>query len=236
MKDKVAAFNEANGTTFEAEEFDDKSLDVAAAVPIYKTYIRRHGDNLAGFFGLGNFPTVAIIQAMKELGIGPGEYPLATIDTATVTNEGVKEGYVMFIYDNQYYTQSFIPAMQAWQYLERGFLALDRYPTGANRQPGQHRFGDRAGRRPCSRSGRSTESPTSSRRQAPGRRPPTLGRPAAVVKRVRPQTGARCSLPPALPDRMRPPATRPNPVTREPGQLPTETERECPPAAVPASR
>ena len=131
MKDTVAAFNEANGTTFEAEEFDDKSLDLAAAVPIYKTYIRRHGDDLAGFFGLGNFPTVAIIQAMKELGIGPGEFPLATIDTATVTNEGVKEGYVMFIYDNQYYTQSFIPAMQAWQFLERGFKALDRYPTGA---------------------------------------------------------------------------------------------------------
>ena len=52
-------------------------------------------------------------------------------DTAPVTNDGVKEGYVMFIYDNQYYTQSFIPAMQAWQFLERGFMALDRYPTGA---------------------------------------------------------------------------------------------------------
>ena len=131
MKDTTTAFNAANGTTFEAEEFDDKSLDVAAAVPIYKTYIRRHGDNLAGFFGLGNFPTVAIIQAMKELSIGPGEFPIATIDTATVTNEGVKEGYVMFIYDNQYYTQSFIPAMSAWQFLERGFQALGRYPTGS---------------------------------------------------------------------------------------------------------
>ena len=131
MKDTVAAFNDKNGTSFEAEEFDDKSLDVAAAVPIYKTYIRRHGDDLAGFLGLGNFPTVAIIQAMKEIGIGPGEYPLASIDTAPVSNEGVKEGYVLFIYDNQYYSQSFIPAIQAWQFLERGFQALQRYPTGA---------------------------------------------------------------------------------------------------------
>ena len=56
MKDTTTAFNAANGTSFEAEEFDDKSLDVAAAVPIYKTYIRRHGDDLAGFFGLGEFP------------------------------------------------------------------------------------------------------------------------------------------------------------------------------------
>ena len=131
MKAAVAAFNEKNGSTFEVEEFDDKSLDVAAAVPIYKTYIRRHGDDLAGFLGLGNFPTVAIIQAMKEIGIGPGEYPLATIDTAPVTNEGVKEGYVMFIYDNQYYSASFIPAVQSWQFLERGFQALQRYPTGS---------------------------------------------------------------------------------------------------------
>ena len=131
MKDAVTAFNAKNGTTFEAEEFDDKSLDIAAAVPIYKTYIRRHGDNLAGFFGLGNFPTVAIIQAMKEIGIGPGEFPIATIDTAPVTNEGVKEGYVMFIYDNQYYSVSFIPAVQSWQFLERGFQALQRYPTGS---------------------------------------------------------------------------------------------------------
>ncbi len=131
MKDAATAFNAKNGTTFEVEEFDDKSLDVAAAVPIYKTYIRRHGEDLAGFFGLGNFPTVAIIQAMKELGIGPGEYPLATIDTAPVTNEGVKEGYVMFIYDNQYYSASYVPATQAWQFLERGFQALSRYPTGS---------------------------------------------------------------------------------------------------------
>lgn len=131
MKDAATAFNEKNGTSFEVEEFDDKSLDVAAAVPIYKTYIRRHGDDLAGFFGLGNFPTVAIIQAMKEIGIGPGEYPIATIDTAPVSNEGVREGYVLFIYDNQYYTASFIPAVQAWQYLERGFQALQRYPTGS---------------------------------------------------------------------------------------------------------
>ena len=131
MKQAVAAFNEKNGTTFDIEEFDDKSLDVAAAVPIYKTYMRRHGDNLVGFSGLGNFPTTAIIQAAKELDIPPGRFAIASIDTAPATNQGVKEGYVMFIYDNQYYSQAFIPAVQSWQFLERGFQALQRYPTGA---------------------------------------------------------------------------------------------------------
>jgi ABC-type sugar transport system substrate-binding protein len=131
MKAAIKAFNEKNGTNFTADEFDDKSLDVAAAVPIYKTYIRAHEADLGGFASLGNFPATAIIQAMKEINIPPNKYPIASIDTAPVTNQGVKDGYVLFIYDNQYYTQAYMPAATAWQYLERGFKGLLRYPTGS---------------------------------------------------------------------------------------------------------
>jgi ABC-type sugar transport system substrate-binding protein len=131
MKEAVTKVNAEAGTEFTFEEFDDKSIDLAAAVPIYKTYFRRHGDNLGGFSGLGNYPTTAILQAMEELDISANKFPIATIDTAPASNQAVLDGYVLFIYDNQYYAQAAIPVAQAWHYLERSMYALTRYPTGS---------------------------------------------------------------------------------------------------------
>ena len=131
MRDAVAKVNAEAGADFTVEEFDDKSIDLAAAVPIYKSYFRRHGDNLGGFASLGNYPATAILQAMGELDIPANKFPIATIDTAPASNQAVLDGYILFIYDNQYYAQAAIPVAQAWHYLERSMYALTRYPTGS---------------------------------------------------------------------------------------------------------
>ena len=131
MRDAVAKVNAEAGAEFTVEEFDDKSIDLAAAVPIYKSYFRRHGDNLGGFASLGNYPATAILQAMGELDIPANKFPIATIDTAPASNQAVLDGYILFIYDNQYYAQAAIPVAQAWHYLERSMYALTRYPTGS---------------------------------------------------------------------------------------------------------
>ena len=112
MKDAATAFNDKNGTSFEVEEFDDK---VAGR--------RGCGADLQDLHSQARGRPCGLLRArqLSDRRHHPGdegdrhrsgEYPIATIDTAPVSNEGVREGYVLFIYDNQYYTASFIPAVQ----------------------------------------------------------------------------------------------------------------------------
>lgn len=130
-KDAIDEYNSANGTDFQVERFIDKSGEgQEQALTAYKTKIRQLGDNLVGFLLPGGDAALAgLLPALKEVGVKPGELPIGSWDVSQRSTQAVADGWVVAIVDKQDYVTGFLPVLQAWAELERGFAARD-YDTG----------------------------------------------------------------------------------------------------------
>jgi simple sugar transport system substrate-binding protein len=128
----VRQINKEKGTNFKVENFADKSrTEPVESVSLWKTKIRSSGKNLGGIVTVGFSSIVAALKAMKELNMKPGQVGVGSFDTEASINQGVKDGYIHILIDQQLYSQGYVPPMLAWQAKERGFTAPLIFDTGS---------------------------------------------------------------------------------------------------------
>jgi ABC-type sugar transport system substrate-binding protein len=123
-------FNAKNGTNYTAQEFLDKSFDRAQAIPLYRAKFRQVGSNLAAIAAVGVVSMEAALPAAKEAGFKPGQIPMVAHDTSPTLNDGVKQGWIQALIDQQLYSQGFVSAALGWQQAERGFTPAALFDTG----------------------------------------------------------------------------------------------------------
>src|SRR5215469_16440282 len=111
--------SEKQGAKFSFEEFADQSHDVAASIPIYTTFMRSKGDNLAAIVGSGYSSMVASWRALQDAKASPGSIPIGGFDTGPDINEGIEKGYIILSVEQELYNQGYLPSAIAWSRLER---------------------------------------------------------------------------------------------------------------------
>jgi simple sugar transport system substrate-binding protein len=117
------ALDEA-GLTVDYLEIDDATnKDPANGVAAYTGYVSSHGDVKAIFIDHGNL-TSTIPTYMKAANQQPGSIYAAGFDLSPVTVQGVKDGYVNLVIDQQQYLQGYLAIEQLCLTKKFGFSGL----------------------------------------------------------------------------------------------------------------
>ena len=120
----IEQYNTANGTTYSFEAFPDSSFgELTESVQKWTAQIDAKGDALVAAIGTGN-PN-PIVQALKERGIEPGTIAVGSTDIPPAHQQQIKEGWVQWGIDQQFYVMGFQCAAGAWVQIERGYPYLD---------------------------------------------------------------------------------------------------------------
>ena len=130
LKQGVNEFNKENGTNFTTTELLDTSDSApASATGQWQAKLRQVGDNLVGIVadGVGN-PT---IDAAKAAGKKPGFVPIGTFDVTDQRLTYLDDGWFTVVVDQQPYAQGWIPAVQAYMWLEARTRPTALYDTGS---------------------------------------------------------------------------------------------------------
>jgi simple sugar transport system substrate-binding protein len=105
-------------------EIDDATnKDPANGVPTFTGYVSSHPDVKAMFIDHGNL-TSSIPTYMKAANLKPGSVYMAGFDLSPATVQGIKDGYISLVIDQQEWLQGFLPILQlclTWKY---GFSGL----------------------------------------------------------------------------------------------------------------
>jgi ABC-type sugar transport system substrate-binding protein len=126
----VQTFNSANGTSFTTENFPDNALDAVKGVSTYKAKILQEGSKLAAFGPLGLPSTELMPQVLKEAGLQPGQLPAGGFDVSDKISQGIRDGWITFAIDQQFYSQGWVSTVLAWQAVERTQAPTPDYDTG----------------------------------------------------------------------------------------------------------
>jgi simple sugar transport system substrate-binding protein len=114
----------AAGLTVDYLEIDDATnKDPAAGVPAFTGYASSHSDLKAIFIDHGNL-TSTIPTYMKAANLAPGKIYAAGFDLSPSTVQGVKDGYVNLVIDQQQYLQGFLAVEQLCLTKKYGFSGL----------------------------------------------------------------------------------------------------------------
>jgi simple sugar transport system substrate-binding protein len=108
-----------------SERFSAPLAEPSTGIDMLKSYIRSHPK--LKIVAATEFSSVFAAQAMKELGMEPGELLIAGFDIVTDQSKMIKEGYVKFTIDQQPYLQGFQTVMLLYLYNKFGL-----YPTNIN--------------------------------------------------------------------------------------------------------
>jgi ribose transport system substrate-binding protein len=120
----IERYNQANGTTYTFEAFPDSSFgELTESVQKWTAQIDQKGDSMVAAIGTGN-PN-PIVQALKERGIKPGKIAVGSTDIPPAHQQQIKEGWVQWGIDQQFYVMGFMCAAGAWTQIERGYPYLD---------------------------------------------------------------------------------------------------------------
>jgi len=115
---------EAAGLTVDYLEIDDATnADPANGVPIFTGYASAHPDLKAIFIDHGNL-TSTIPTYMKAANLAPNSIYAAGFDLSPATVQGVKDGYVNLVIDQQQYLQGFLAVLQLCLTDKYGFSGL----------------------------------------------------------------------------------------------------------------
>jgi simple sugar transport system substrate-binding protein len=106
-----------------SRRFSAPLADPSRAVDMLKSYIRSHGD--LKIVAATEFASAFAGQAMKELGMEPGEILAAGFDLVPDQLDMIKQGYVKFTIDQQPYLQGFQTVMMLYLYKEFGLSPTD---------------------------------------------------------------------------------------------------------------
>jgi simple sugar transport system substrate-binding protein len=114
----------AAGMKVDYYEIDDATnKDPANGVPIFTGYISSHPSVKAIFIDHGNL-TSAIPTYMKAANLKPGSVFAAGFDMSPATVQGIKDGYVNLVIDQQQYLQGFMAVEQLCLTKKYGFGGL----------------------------------------------------------------------------------------------------------------
>ena len=115
---------EAAGLTVDYFEIDDATnKDPANGVPTFTGYVTSHPDVKAMFIDHGNL-TSAIPTMMKAANIAPGKVYMAGFDASPATVQGIKDGNINLVIDQQQYLQGFLAIEQLCLSKKYGFSGL----------------------------------------------------------------------------------------------------------------
>jgi len=114
----------AAGMTVDYYEIDDATnKDASNGVPIFTGYISSHPNVKAIFIDHGNL-TSAIPTMMKAANLQPGSIYAAGFDMSPATVQGIKDGYINLVIDQQEYLQGFFGIEQLCLSKKYGFGGL----------------------------------------------------------------------------------------------------------------
>jgi len=114
----------AAGMKVDYYEIDDATnKDAALGVPIFTGYASSHPNVKAVFTDHGNL-TSAIPTMMKAANLQPGKIYTAGFDMSPATVQGIKDGYISLVIDQQEYLQGFLAVEQLCLSKKFGFGGL----------------------------------------------------------------------------------------------------------------
>jgi simple sugar transport system substrate-binding protein len=115
---------QAAGLTVDYLEIDDATnKDPANGTGIFTGYVSAHPDVKAMFIDHGNL-TSTIPTYMKAANIGAGKVYMAGFDASAATVQGIKDGYISLVIDQQQYLQGFLAVEQLCLTKKYGFSGL----------------------------------------------------------------------------------------------------------------
>jgi len=115
---------QAAGLTVDYFEIDDATnKDPANGVPIFTGYVSAHPDIKAMFIDHGNL-TSSIPTYMKAANLAPGKVYMSGFDASAATVQGIKDGYIQLVIDQQQYLQGFEAILQLCLTKSYGFSGL----------------------------------------------------------------------------------------------------------------
>jgi simple sugar transport system substrate-binding protein len=130
LKEGMSRYNTAKGTNFTASELLDASeSNPASATGVWQAKLRQQADQLVGIVSdhVGN----AEIEGLIAMGKKPGFIPIITFDVTAERLDYTEQGWFTAIVDQQPYAQGFIPASQAFMWLEGHTQPASLYDTGS---------------------------------------------------------------------------------------------------------
>ncbi len=114
----------AAGLTVDYQEIDDATnKDPAAGTATFTGYVSSHPDVKAMFIDHGNL-TSTIPTYMKAANLAPGSKYMAGFDASASTVQGIKDGYISLVIDQQQYLQGYMAVQQLCLTKKYGFSGL----------------------------------------------------------------------------------------------------------------
>lgn len=105
-------------------EIDDATnKDPANGTSVFTGYVSSHKDVKAMFIDHGNL-TSTIPTYMKAAGLSAGSVYMAGFDASAATVQGIKDGYISLVIDQQQYLQGFLAVEQLCLSKKYGFSGL----------------------------------------------------------------------------------------------------------------
>ena len=112
------------GLTVDYQEIDDATnKDPANGTATFTGYVSSHPDVKAMFIDHGNL-TSTIPTYMKAANLAPGSVYMAGFDASAATVQGIKDGYISLVIDQQQYLQGFEAVQQLCLTKKYGFSGL----------------------------------------------------------------------------------------------------------------
>jgi simple sugar transport system substrate-binding protein len=112
------------GLTVDYLEIDDATnKDPANGTAVFTGYVSAHPDVKAMFIDHGNL-TSTIPTYMKAANLAPGKVYAAGFDASASTVQGIKDGYISLVIDQQQYLQGFMAVEQLCLTKKYGFSGL----------------------------------------------------------------------------------------------------------------
>jgi simple sugar transport system substrate-binding protein len=112
------------GLTVDYLEIDDATnKDPANGTAVFTGYVSAHPDVKAMFIDHGNL-TSTIPTYMKAANLGAGKVYMAGFDASASTVQGIKDGYISLVIDQQQYLQGFLAVEQLCLTKKYGFSGL----------------------------------------------------------------------------------------------------------------
>ena len=103
---------------------NDAVLDPALSVPVLVAYLESNPDTKAIIVPSHGGITAVLDKVLKQAGKKPGEVVTSGFDISTAAIQGVKDGYITVILDQQPYLQGFMPVVAAVLQKKYGIAGL----------------------------------------------------------------------------------------------------------------
>ncbi len=127
----VKRYNQEKGTNYETEVFsDDGNKGLVKAVAKWTAKWDVDKDRIVCLCGMGAGSGDAMVKVMQRKGVKPGQVAAGCYDANPTELEGLRAGLLNWLTVRNNYGLGFIPAAQAWQWVERGYPPTDHMMGG----------------------------------------------------------------------------------------------------------